>query len=301
MGRISQADKRKLFQENVIHETGGEKKDDFTSSFNKLKLIGVEEEQKLLPFKQYCTNEIKKQFYLYFKPNETFRVFDSSIDILADNFNFNLKSFLFKNSNFFKSVDIMPKTYFTNKYLNTKDESILVLMPIIRDKCYQLYNQFAKPLEKDLDRARFLVKNNVKIFEGHDVSKEVFFREVACNLKIIIENYLKYTSDLPGFNKICVQDLNFIHKEGTLIVLLLCTNKYYINDECYFMHGNIQQSKKWIYELVGAKAGVYVFDFQKNFQNLNLTEYEIALIIPFLLTSIGKLINNLLYLKLKYY
>jgi hypothetical protein len=283
MGHIS-ADRIKLFEEKIITE---EIKEDIASSFNKMKLIGFEEEKKLFPFKQYFTNEIKNQFYLYFKSNKISNVFN--VDILADshNLNFDLKTFLYKNSNVFKSVDLIPRTYFTKKYLNTSDESILVLMPIIRNKCYQLYKQFVKPFEKDLDQAHFLVKNNFKVFEGHDVRKEVLFVQIIASLENFIKYYLKYTIDLPGFNKICIEDLNFIYKEFTLTILTLCTNKYYINGECYFMFGNIRQSKKWIYELVGIRAGNYVFDFQKKFQNLNLTEYEIALIFPFVLTSIG--------------
>ena len=290
MGRISKADRKKIFQENIA----GVEKEDFASSFDKMKLIGDEEKRNLLPFKKLCTNEIKNYFYLHFMTNKTCNVFNVDILSQSNNLNFDLKTFLCTNSKFLKSVDIIPKTYFRNKYLNTKDESILLLMPIIRDKCYQLYNQFVKPLEKDLDRAHYLVKHNIKVFEGYDVSREVFFSEIIASLENFIKSYLKYTIDLPGFSEICAEDLNFIHKELALTILTLCTNKYYINGECYFMYGNIQQSKKWIYELVGTKAGNYIFDFQKKFQNLNLTEYEIALIIPFLLTSIGRLFNNIL-------
>ena len=110
-------------------------------------------------------------------------------------------------------------------------------------------------------------------------------------IEMNIKNYLTFIYLLPGFTKICLEDYSKIHRQNYVVFRFLFGNKFIINNECYARFGNIQFSRKWIYEFLGTKMGNYIFYVQKKITNLNLTNYETALIFPYVLLSVnGKFI-----------
>ena len=145
-----------------------------------------------------------------------------------------------------------------------------------------------EPLEKNLEQAQFLVNNNINEFPGCNTTKEHFMSSLLKTLGVYIKSYLMYAKDLPGFNKLCVEDLDTIHKEYCILIFTLYSNKLYINNECYLIFGDVQLTKKRMSLFVGNKAISYIFNFHKKLKDLNMTGYELSLLAPFLLTSTGK-------------
>ena len=237
---------------------------------------------------QYCKEAMFREFVVYYKSNEPVKLFDIEPVIIQ---NFDYKTLLNTNSKIFKpNTDIIPDTYFTSKLKNTQNESLLILIPLLRDKCYQLYKVLMEPLEKNLEQAQFLVNNNIREFPGCNAPKEQVMSSLLKTLGVYIKSYFLYAKDLPGFNKLCIEDLDTIHKEYCILVFTLFSNKLYINNECYLIFGDVQLTKKLMSLFVGNKAINYIFNFHKKLRDLNMTGYELSLLSPFLLTSTGKFI-----------
>ena len=280
MGRISQKDKLKLM--NAI-DAPNEIKFENNLSHN-LKLNNFNQEKlKILPILQQCNEVFNREFLKSYKPAHHTTTVNQSLLCKID-----LNQLLCSVSMPFKFLDIVPKTYYTQNLINSQEENILLLLPLLRDKCYQLYNHLISPFELGLENAFYLIKNNIKIFPGQDATREEFISSVFAFNENFIRNYISYTSELPGFARICLEDLTSIHKELILVILFLCTSKYFVNDECYLMMCNIQLTRNRICDMLGFESCEYIFSFHRFFQNLNLTSNENALLIPFILSSLGK-------------
>ena len=294
MGRISQTDKEKLAVLNKNYEKYGaysKTDDDLIKKLDNMKLLSYEDEKKMMPIMNLYKEKMRKEMFLCFEQyKNSFKLYNDIDQSNIGSFDLNKMFYSFPNKPFKCQLnEIIPKTFFTNSLLNTNDESILMFLPLLRDKCYQLYNQLIKPFEPVFERVQYIIKNKMRLFRNDNISREDLLSSMFNSLNEFIKSYLNYTNQLPGFNNIGMEDLNIIHKEYSMIIFFLNTNKFYIDDECYFVFDNkIQFSRKLITDTVGLKACEYVFDFQKKFKSLNLTTYEICLLFPFLLTSIGK-------------
>ena len=299
MGRISQRDKAKLLVSNAkaTNETNGstisifsrnnenENNAEFITDFSNMNLWNYEEEKQFLPLNIFYIDQIKNGHYIYYQTNQDFKLFDINYingqkkAVESSIFEFNFK-------------DIIPRNSFTNELLNKEFENLLVSITVLRNKVYFLYTQLMKPFEGDIDRANYLVKNNITVFDGHDATKEQFFMNFMGTIEMNIKGYLTFVYQLPGFNKICLEDFYKIHRQNYFVFRFFFGNKFVINNECYAMFGSIQFSRKWIYEFLGTKMGNYIFYVQKKITDLNLTNYETALIFPYVLLSVnGKFVQ----------
>ena len=106
-----------------------------------------------------------------------------------------------------------------------------------------------------------------------------------------LKAYLPYAELLPGFDNICTNDLITTLNDSLPVIFGLLATKLFINDECYLQHDGIQFTKKWMIEFVGADLADGIFNFHNKINELSLTNQEIALLIPFVLTSPGKYIS----------
>lgn len=219
----------------------------------------------------------------------------TNFDILALDQNliqtFDLSIFLNKNFSIFKSQCIIPKTIFTDLFLNSNSENFLIVMSLIRDKVYQLYMEQIKPFEKNIQECSELVKNKTKVFKGQDATREqawcAFMKQMIWRLKA----YLPYAESLPGFDKTCTDDLITTLNDSLPVIFGLLVTKLFVDDECYLQQDEIQFTKRWMIEFVGADLAGCIFNFHNKINELCLTNQEVALLIPFVLTSPGRYFN----------
>ena len=190
--------------------------------------------------------------------------------------------------NLFQRSNIIPKTFFTELFVNTENESIIFLLSLIRDKSYQLYIDFTKPLESNLKIAKEIAQSNTKIFPGHDCCIDEVWKSYTNELSSHIKAYVLYARELPGFNKMDVDDFSAILNDSIPPIFGLKITKFFIDDECYLLIDHIQLSRKWMNLLIGKNVSDIIFEFHNKLHSLNITNQELALIFPYVLTSAGK-------------
>jgi hypothetical protein len=184
----------------------------------------------------------------------------------------------------------------------------LELMFMLREKCYQMFLEFRRPTEGDYRRAVEIVarkKQAAKRGEideqlpiGHDTSKTrilslllAYFAENAKSMAI-------YAKQLPGFYRLCDQDLYAIVFNSTMAVLSFKTERLFIDGEHYTMLADdVQCSKYLMYQvndLINPHLNDHIFAYYEMLLRLKLTDYELALLAPLVLSSPGENKNDML-------
>ena len=231
----------------------------------------------------FCVENFKKQFFSYYKPFESSRIYDIFTNDAKNYQFFDIGVDL--NSN----KQMIPKTYFTERFINTEKENYLYFLNSLRLKVYQNYMDYISPLHKDIERAKYLIQNNIKIFNREGLTKDEFMEAFLGTLADDINQSISFLTKLPGFNQICGNDCNIMFKEYFYMMVIIRTNIVYFNGEIYLMlRNNVQLTKQWALIILGENASNYIIDVHEKLKNLNLSPQETSLIYPFMLTSIGK-------------
>jgi hypothetical protein len=289
MGRKSQIEKKMLINSNLLSRNPNSIMSNNNSnvclidSLSTLKIYTESEERIFLNYKIFIKEIINSEIQL----ND-----NNACDLLKlfdiDKEKYEAFKYKYLSSSCLINVsNIVPKTYFTENYFNTENESLLFLLPVLRDKCHQIYTEFLKQFKDDIERAHYLVSNNITVYDGHNATKEefmsCFFQYLAKQTKLC----MNYASKIPGCNKLCADDYNKIIKQNYFALMNIHTIKLFFNNECFIMMNNMQLSRKWIVEVMGQKGCDYFFAFLNSLNSLKLTDQEMSLLIPFLLTSTG--------------
>lgn len=191
----------------------------------------------------------------------------------------------------FKSIDttqLVPRTHFTNIYLNTCNENILFILVALRDKCYQLFveaRQFFAPNLEYARRMKNATPGDVH-FLGQDLNVEDYFELMLKFTGIYAREVVKYAKKLPGFDRINDLDLFSIIKIRMFSFVHIITENLVIDGENYILlFEKCQTSKYMITKVFGEKVANRLFEFHVKLKKLGLSEHELAVIIPVILSS----------------
>ncbi|CAF0864713.1 unnamed protein product [Brachionus calyciflorus] len=207
----------------------------------------------------------------YSNTNSTDR--EPQIDTQEQNISFN---FFESSSNFFNFQSILDSDLEKNRLIFT----------ILRDRCYQLYIQYTEKYEKQYEKALRVINK----IEGSLVNESI-------PKKVLWENFLKETFDhskslyayakqLPGFDTLCSDDFLKIINSNIFIMFGLRTHKLFIDGEHYLIHpNNVQFNRNNMYKTIGIDLTNRVLYYHAKLSSLNLTNQEISLLVPFMLTS----------------
>ena len=201
--------------------------------------------------------------------------------------NYDLDFFFKSQLKLYQSSLIITEKSYHDLFFNMENENILFLLTIIRDKVYQLYIELIKPLEKNIEQAHELIKNKIKTFEGHEVTKEKAWQCHITEMKNQAQLFVTYGKSLPGFNNISSRDFTAIIGDNLAVLVGFKITKLYIKDECYYIIDHIQMCKYWQRRFFGEAILNNILDFHHKLNNLKLSNHELALMIPFVLTSTG--------------
>jgi hypothetical protein len=181
-----------------------------------------------------------------------------------------------------------PSTYSTSResFGEKKDQKFLTVVTMLREKVFGLFLEQRLPFDEMLENARSLVAKKVTSFEGHDAAKE---KVLNCTHEILSKHtrdYIRFVQNLPGFvDYIDVNDLIALAQDNLCLVFGLKVTKLFIDNEFYITENGVQLSRKWMNSLLGTNVANGVFNFHSNFNQLNLLDQELALLIPILITT----------------
>ena len=150
----------------------------------------------------------------------------------------------------------------------------------------QLFLDQRKPFEPMFERARFIIENQINESSKSFASKDEVLKRVEMLLMKHTQDYLDLIQNIPGFiDLLDLNDVVSLAQDNLCFIFGLKVTHLFINNEFYAVIEDFQLSKKWMELLLGSEMAKRVFEFHESLNNLNLTDQEIALLIPILLTS----------------
>jgi hypothetical protein len=180
---------------------------------------------------------------------------------------------------------------FTNVYLNTYNENILFVLTLLRDKCYQMFVEARKPLEPSYRRALQLVRTPAHLrppAPGNELSADKVWTLVCAMLGQHVSRLAAYCQKLPGFDRIDLTDLATIIDQHTFAAIGLINSHLFIDGENYLMlNPDVQLTRHLMQKVLGPRFVCQIFTYHDNVNALGLSVYEIAAILPLILTSPG--------------
>nr|ASL70506.1 nuclear receptor [Brachionus rotundiformis] len=173
-----------------------------------------------------------------------------------------------------------------NSILESCLEPSHLVFSILRDRCYQLYVQFAEKYEKQYDKALRVIRKLEASLVNENLSKvelwEYFLRETSYHTK----TSFMYLKQLPGFETIKITDLTKILDLNIFILYGLRLYKLFINGEHYVIHeNNVQFNRNNMYKCLGIDLTNRIMYYHARLNTLNLTSQEVSLLIPYILSS----------------
>ena len=198
----------------------------------------------------------------------------------------NLDSEWFFNSKLLESSCLIKNTNIENLFFPTQTEFVLFLS-VVRDKVYEAYNEFIKSIIPNIDFAHNLINGKVDFIEDKIITPEEVKDIHKKYSKSLAPLFISYARDIPGFDSFCQHDFLAIIQDNMSVLFGFRITKLFINDECYLLSDKILFNKMRLKQFFGEDVCSYLFEFHKNLNSLSLTNKEFALLIPFVLTSLG--------------
>ncbi|CAF0944023.1 unnamed protein product [Brachionus calyciflorus] len=185
------------------------------------------------------------------------------------------------------------ETEFCDNHLHS-DRNKHVILSQLKEDSFYLFKESSREFDLLENEAKMMYSSGRKI--TYDMTNDFVQYAREENLRLFKNHsgvLLKIIKQLPGFSHFKTNDLKTIMNTHFFTILTLRQHKLFINGDFYFMlDGNIQLNRDVVAALFNKKARDYVFHFWSCLKSLNLTEKEMGLIIPFLLSSIYYNLEN---------
>jgi hypothetical protein len=220
---------------------------------------------------------------------------DSAAVVAAQINSFDFKKQLIKSVNFHfnKSLtNVTPSTFRHESFARKTNQSCLILITLLKDKMLQLLQEQREVFEPMVERAKFLRENKITLYDGHNASKDTVLNSVKGMLAKHTKDYINLIQNIPGLiDCLDLNDLVILAEDNLICMFALKCTHLFIDNEFYLFHDGVQISKKWMDSILSYEMANKVFEFHARFNSLLLTDQEIALLMPILITSPCKLLK----------
>ena len=206
----------------------------------------------------------------------------------------NINSFDFKkqliksvNLHFVKNLtNVTPKTFRHESFARKSNQSCLILITLLKDKMLHLLQEQREPFEPMMERAAYLGANKITLYDGHNASKDNVINAVKGMLAKHTKDYINLIQNIPGLmDCLDLNDLVVLAEDNLLVIFGLKCTQLFIENEFYLFNEGVQISRKWMDVILSYEMSMKVFEFHERFNSLCLTDQEVALLIPILITS----------------
>lgn len=190
----------------------------------------------------------------------------------------------------FKNSNIIPTTYFSDIFMNLQrcDSSYQIISSLLNDKIYQIYNEYLKPVNDAFERAQYLIANNITKYLGHDATTKEVWDALVESIPDFVKMVISFAKEVPGLNEIEQEDFTVLVNNRLFDFYIIQNAALFINGESYQILSNrILYSRYWMNKIKGKEKTDLLFDFAEDFNRLNLTNKEKALLVALCFTFQG--------------
>nr|ASL70504.1 nuclear receptor [Brachionus rotundiformis] len=176
-----------------------------------------------------------------------------------------------------------PQSLSPSSYGNSNEFGLSIL----RDKCFQLYQEVMTDYDWQYNRALSLINKGVRLdlFRYHLIKNDVW-QSYCAEIFSFTKKFIKFVQNTPGFNQFDAKDLATLIKQRLFTCYGLFLTKLVIDGEFYMMLDSKVQSSRFLMEKVYTKeVSDIIFDLHERIHSFKLTNKELSVFITWLLVS----------------
>jgi hypothetical protein len=160
-----------------------------------------------------------------------------------------------------------------------------IVLSLLRDTSYQLFQASNFFRGEALDRARCMVRMGVRDFPGDELTFAQAWPYLSAYMVQRFREFYEYTLRLPGVDRVDARDVCAQLSHVYIILNGIFTTRLFVNEQSFiFLPGGIQLTRRLIEGLCNRTNTDHVFQFHARLAELNVTDSELALLTPLVLT-----------------
>ena len=175
---------------------------------------------------------------------------------------------IFSQHNLFSMTSINPKT--------SINENFIVFISMLKNRTYQIYkiNKKKSGILKNIAHRK---ESGDFIGNGQFVKIDKIWENYFLTLMENSEWLSEYARELLGFDKFDQEDFASIIESASPLLLGVHWSEYVKSNESFKMIHNIHLTNERIHLIFGSVLAELITQFDRNFSQLNLTEYELGM------------------------
>lgn len=178
---------------------------------------------------------------------------------------------------------VVPKTKYTEHLINNQNEFLLII-PLLRDTVALSHAKFIKQFDIYFSLSRNLFNSSKNQIKFQYFNRNLVWSCYNKFLKSCDNSFALYVNELPGIDRISIQDYGKLIHDKVYIVIDLCLRELFVDGECYLYVDGVNLDKYWMNEFFGKELSDNLFETYRVLNQLNPTRNEIALLAAFVIT-----------------
>lgn len=197
-------------------------------------------------------------------------------------------------------LELIIKSSYTKLNLEIPADPNEIVLGMLRDRAYQLFGSNNQHIETECQKAKqIILYRPPNIFNDlahvDQLSVEQIESGVLQRLMMDMRSMFQYVVKLPGFDDMEKSDVASLMKENFLLLHPVQFSRLLVNGEWFaILPGEIFYTRRCQEKWLGPDWAKVMLAFASGLNSLELTQYEMSLILPYILSSYSD------YGKLKY-
>lgn len=184
-------------------------------------------------------------------------------------------------------LEYLIKSNYCKLSLQIPSDSSQIVIGLLRNSAYQRLVYFNSSSTISQDRQNFQVMRvqNTRRILGDDAQFHDVFPALLRRVNNDCKEIFQYVHCLPGFDTLNPLDFATLLKENFMCLHGLLISELYAENQCYSsVVDGITFTRKWHEQWVGKETSDLMFKFEDEINRLKLTQSELSLIVPYLLS-----------------
>lgn len=168
-------------------------------------------------------------------------------------------------------------------------ENNILIFTVLRDKCFQLFTEETEKYDAHFPRAMDLERKEAINPANFDIPIKYVWENLFKEVQDHTIWLYTYAKNLPGFDRICSKDFIKIMNNNIFTTYGIKTTRLFKDNEYYLVHhDSYRYNRKQMLRTMGYELTEMVLDYHSKMNSLGLTDYELSILMPLVLTSTSK-------------
>lgn len=164
-----------------------------------------------------------------------------------------------------------------------------LLIGTLKETVYRVFLEYRSDYDLLYEKALDLIKKGVKpVNDPSKMSNECLRNYVSMNVSDNANKLINYIKTLPGFENLNSKEQFTVMNKCFLTAHGFKEDKLFIDDEIYLMIGDLYSNRLVRRLVLGDNLADLEFKFHQIIKTLKLTDREISLIVPYMMSKPSK-------------